>query len=71
MRLPFQLLVEEHFVVLLPGESFSNAITLDFRLMSKCLSFPCPLCVLSIVFSALMFNIASEIAIASLGGFPP
>ena len=32
MRLMFQLVVEEHFVVLLPGESFSNAITLDFIL---------------------------------------
>ena len=32
MLLIVQLVVEEHFVVLLPGESFSNAITVDFRL---------------------------------------
>ena len=32
MLLIVQLVVEEHFVVLIPGESFSNAITVDFRL---------------------------------------
>ena len=32
MRLMFQLEVKEHFVVLLPGESFSNAITFDFKM---------------------------------------
>ena len=32
MRLMFQLEVKEHFVVLLPGESFSNAITFVFKL---------------------------------------
>ena len=32
MLLIVQLVVEEYFVGLLPGESFSNAITLDFRL---------------------------------------
>ena len=32
MLLIVQLVVQEHFVALLPGESFSNAIPLDFRL---------------------------------------
>ena len=32
MRLMPQLEVKEHFVVLLPGESFSNAITFDFKM---------------------------------------
>ena len=32
MLLMFQLVVEEHFVVLLPGESFSTAITFDFKM---------------------------------------
>ena len=31
MRLMFQLEVEEHFVVLLPGEWLSNAITFDVK----------------------------------------
>ena len=32
MRLLFQLVVVENFVVLLPGESFSNAITFDVKM---------------------------------------
>ena len=40
MRVMFQLEVKDHFVVLLPGESFSNAITFDFKL---------PVCLLSAV----------------------
>ena len=31
MLLIVQLVVQDHFVVLLPGESFSNAIMFDFR----------------------------------------
>ena len=50
-------------MVLLPSESFSNAITCDFKVPVS------PQCAISVLFSALMFNIASEIA--PLGGFPP
>ena len=56
MRLMFQLEVQEDVVLLLPGESFSDAKTCDFKL---------PVCPLSYVrnfyvFSTLMYNNASE-----------
>ena len=41
MLLIVQFVVQEHFVVLLPGESFSNAITVDFRLHVCLLSSAC------------------------------
>ena len=56
MRLMFQLEVQEDFVVLLPGESFSDAKMCDFKLhvfhLSSVRSF--------YVFLSLMYNIASE-----------
>ena len=41
MLLIVQLVVQEHFVVLLPGESYSNATTFDFKLPVFLLSSVC------------------------------
>ena len=46
MRLMFQLEVQEDVVLLLPGESLSDAKTCDL----SCLSVPCPLCAISMYF---------------------
>ena len=56
MRLMFQLDVQEDFVVLLPGESFSDAKMCDFKLPVVHLS-----SVRNVfVFLSLMYNSASE-----------
>ena len=50
MRLMVQLDVEDHFVVLLPGESFSNATSFDFTLPV------CPLSSMGTVYSIVDTN---------------
>ena len=56
MRLMLQLEVQEDFVVLLPGDSFSDAKTCYFKLPV----FHLPSVRNVYVFSSLMYNIASE-----------